>query len=115
MAGFSTFSFAQSNVIVENGISYTKILTVSEYQSVGGGFASAQAEEGAAKKKKSGTILWCKKGGGCCFKVEMDSDATGVINSMIVIDQIADDGSHVDRTLGLFAYYNSEVDEIIYR
>ena len=57
-------SYGHSTYVVENGVTYTRIFTIEEYQSLGLMIEGTEVAE-AARKKKSGTILWCKKGYGC--------------------------------------------------
>lgn len=108
------YSYGQSTYVVENGVTYTRIFTIEEYQLLGLMIEGTEVAE-AARKKKSGTILWCKKGYGCCLSSRIETDGNGGIIAMTVVEQIDDDGNLVPETNGVFAYYNAELDEVIYR
>jgi hypothetical protein len=108
------YGYGQTTYVVENGVTYTRIFTIQEYQSLGLMVEGEEVAE-AARKKKSGTILWCKKGYGCCLSSRIEIDGNGGITAMTVVAQVDDEGNAVQETSGIFAYYNSELDEVIYR
>ena len=113
----AAFSQTPPSLVINtsNGLTYTRILTVQEYISVGGDLAGEVCAPEAGKSKKSGSTLACPKGAGCCWHSIAVTTPGGGLGEITLPAQIGDDGSPIEETTGLYAYYNAEIDEIIFR
>jgi predicted transport protein len=109
------YSYGQATYVVENGITFTRIQTLSELQSLGGITTNNTIESG--RKKYSGSYIACKKGNGCCLTniVVSTNNNDEIININLPI-QTLDDSTKIEAELtNVLAYYNSELEVIIYR
>jgi len=111
------YSYGQATYVVEDGVTYTRIVTKSELNSLGGMLSYTDADA-SAKRKYSGSFIACKKGNGCCLggRLTVDVDGSDQILGITIPAQTLDDGTTVPSDMsGVFAYYNAEIDAIIFR
>jgi hypothetical protein len=123
LVSISIFGFAQSPpsvvINIDNGMTYIRIQTVSEYLSLGGGLIideNTNEIAEAARSKHSVSSLSCKKGRGCCWKSKMmDDNGSDILGALTIVAQEGDDGTYTPEISNLYAFYNAELDEIIFR
>ncbi|UTW61675.1 hypothetical protein KFE98_16925 [bacterium SCSIO 12741] len=97
-----------------NGLIYHRIQTVSEYLSLGGSIVNVPLDPAWGKKSKSGSTLNCGKGQGCCWHSVVAPEPNDILGEITLVEQYGDDGSYMPETPGLYAYYNAQVDEILF-
>lgn len=113
----SSVLYAQNppSVVIEDGITSVRILTVPEYISVGGQIEGQACAPAAGKSKKSGSTLACPKGNGCCWSSVVESTPSGGLGMITLLAQANEEGEVIPETHGLYAFYNAEIDRIIFR
>lgn len=106
---------APPTYVIEDGITYTRVLTHDEFVSIGGNILN---ENNPSSKgwQCSVRTLSCDKSDGSCTSVTMTTDGGGNITSITIPNQCDNAGYCITTPVtGTFAYYNSELQRIIFR
>lgn len=116
MSCLGIYSYGQATYVVENGYTYTRVLTHDEFVSIGGNIVNENNGTGAYTFLCSVKTLSCDQPNGNCVGVTMTTDGSGNITSITIPEQCDSTGLCITSPInGTFAYYNSENKRIIFR
>jgi len=101
--------------VVEDGITYTRVITHDEFISIGG-FIIGESTGSSAGFQASVRTLSCDNSEGNCTGVTMTTDGLGNITAITIPTQCDPSGACLTSPVyGKFAYYNSQTHRIIFR
>lgn len=113
LLGCSVYGYSQSTYVVEDGITYTRVLTHDEFVSINGYIIGESTSGGG--KLSSVRNLKCESGSGGCTGITM-TITNGTITAITLPVQCDSSGDCITAPItDKFPYYSSENSIIIFR
>lgn len=126
--GFSLSSSAQTkptphDYVIENGVKYVRVKTKGELLSLGVTVNGVERLVAAGGPKRGKPNKGCKVGKGTCKVSAYNDDGSGddggddgELRSLTFVEQLdVETNKMIPAQAGLLAYYNAELDEVIFR
>jgi hypothetical protein len=110
----SAVALQAQNTIIEEGYVYVQVATASELASLGVSINEAVAYD-AAKRMRATKKYRCRLGKGGCFCNAVISADDEILSADFPEQQDWQTGDPLDQQLGVKAYYNNDLEEVIFR